>query len=418
MRWPFGLGILDDQPVFLSRWTLSLEHPTVTLFIHTADWQIGKAFARVQDPAKRTLLQEARFRAIGRLGQLVREQAAEFVVVAGDLFESATVPRATVSKALADIGKLSVPVFAIPGNHDHGGTGGLWSQDYFVREQAELAPNLTLLLDFEPLLLDDAVLLPCPLLRRHDSHDPTAWLQRQDLDWQAFGDRPRIVLAHGSVHGFTTETEADEDELEGGAMNRINLARLPEGEIDYIALGDWHGTKAVGERAWYSGALEQDRFARGSDYSAGNALVVQVNRGGAPTVITHRTGSANWHDVQARFNTDADLDGLIGAMKDTIGNRVDEDLVQMTLSGSLGFAARDQLDQRLDVWRNRLLRLKLRDDTTIAPTEAEVEALTERSADPLIAKVASALQAERLAADAEAADIARLALRELYRLAH
>ena len=100
-------------------------------FIHSADWQIGKSFARVEDPSKRALLQDERIRAIGRLGELAQAQGAEFIIVAGDLFESSTVPRSTVSKALSAIGALSLPVYVIPGNHDHGGVGGICDQDYF-----------------------------------------------------------------------------------------------------------------------------------------------------------------------------------------------------------------------------------------------------------------------------------------------
>ena len=85
-------------------------------FLHTADWQLGKVFARVEDPAKRTLLQDARIRAIDRIGDAARAIEAAFIVVAGDLFESSTVPRATVSKALAAIGRLERPVYAIPAN--------------------------------------------------------------------------------------------------------------------------------------------------------------------------------------------------------------------------------------------------------------------------------------------------------------
>ena len=88
----------------------------------------------------------------------------------------------------------------------------------------------------------------------------------------------------------------------------------------------------------------------------------------------------------------------------------------MNLSGALSFAARDELDELLDTWRNRLLRLKLTDETTFAPTDDEIEALTKRSADPLISQVASTLMEARSTSDADEAAIAQQALRELHRL--
>jgi hypothetical protein len=59
----------------------------------------------------------------------------------------------------------------------------------------------------------------------------------------------------------------------------------------------------------------------------------------------------------------------------------------------------------------RLLRVKLEDRVTIAPTEEEMQALAQRPGDPLIESVAGKLIA--LTAG-EKSDIARLALRELY----
>ena len=92
-------------------------------FVHTADWQIGKPFARISDPRKRALVNQARVAVVGRIGRVVEEQGAEFVLVAGDLFDSPSVDKATVSAASGAIGRIPVPVIAIPGNHDHAGPG-------------------------------------------------------------------------------------------------------------------------------------------------------------------------------------------------------------------------------------------------------------------------------------------------------
>src|SRR6187401_2481376 len=148
-----------------------------TTFLHTADWQIGKPFAGVEDIQKRSLLQQERINMLERVAGAARDQNADFVVVAGDLFDSPSVTKATVSAACSAIGKLPIPVFAIPGNHDHGGPGSLWEQPFFRQEQAQLAPNLRMLLTPEAVELENAVLFPCPLLRRHESTDLTAWLR-------------------------------------------------------------------------------------------------------------------------------------------------------------------------------------------------------------------------------------------------
>src|ERR1035441_7569595 len=135
-------------------------------------------------------------------------------------------------------------VYPIPGNHDYAGPGSLWEQEFFRHEWQQLAPNLHLLLKTEPVVLEQAVIFPCPLLRRHEAIDPTTWLRSPNLDLPRFGDKPRMVLAHGSVQGFAA-LESDEEDAGEGLPNQIDLDRLPGETFDYIALGDWHGAKKV-----------------------------------------------------------------------------------------------------------------------------------------------------------------------------
>ena len=72
-----------------------------------------------------------------------------------------------------------------------------------------------------------------------------------------------------------------------------------------------------------------------------------------------------------------------------------------------------ELQQSLESWEARLLRLKLTDLTTTAPSSGELAALTQRAGDPLISRVASQLAGVAAGAGEEAI-IARLALRDLY----
>lgn len=228
-------------------------------FLHTADWQIGKPFQSLEDHAKREALRKQRFDTVRGLKALIDSEKLDFVVICGDLFDSSTPDAATVSSLCSAIGSLEVPVYAIPGNHDYGGPGCIWEQEFFLREQLQLAPNFHILLKPEPVVLENAVLLPCPLLRRHEGSDPTAWLRSEPEGLPS--NLPRIVLAHGSTQGFSSSGDSDQD----SAVNRIDLAQLPQGAYDYIALGDWHGMKEIAPGAWFSGTPEQDRFAKGGN---------------------------------------------------------------------------------------------------------------------------------------------------------
>lgn len=380
-------------------------------FLHTADWQLGKPFAGTDDPQKRALLQNERFNVIRRIGGIIQDHQAEFVVVAGDLFDSPCATKPTVSAACSAIGALKVPVYVIPGNHDHGGPGSLWEQEFFKSQRGELAPNLQILLKPEPVILPSAVLFPCPLLRRHESDDPTLWLRSsQDFGGQ-FGDKPRIVIAHGSVIDFGSF--ADDEETDGNTNNLIDVSRLTEADFDYIALGDWHGAKKVGPKSWYSGTPELDQFVKGSDHNPGNVLVVEAGRGELPNVQMVHSGAIDWHEIVFDFPDDLSLDQLKQRVNERIGTRANRDLLRLQLNGSLGIEASTELNRLIESWGARLLRVKLDDQTIIAPSATELDGLKSRSADPLVSRVAGKLE-ELAKGSGEEAAIARVALRELY----
>lgn len=370
-------------------------------FLHTADWQIGKPFQSISDSSKRERLRQQRLDTVRYLQTLIEEHQIDFVVVCGDLFDSSTPDAATVSALCSAIGHLKVPVYAIPGNHDHAGPGCIWEQAFFLREQRQLAPNLHLLLERKELVLDHAVLLPCPLLRRHESEDPSAWLRREPEGLPH--SLPRIVLAHGSTQGFSSSGETDSE----SGINRIQLEHLPA--YDYIALGDWHGLKQIAPSAWYCGTPEQDRFAKGDANLPGHVLLVETDQSQqTPRVKSVQTGKITWHSLDPfSLAGDADLDFLESQLSTLLGGQTNCDLLQFEVSGTLSFSGLQRFEQLIEILRARLIRLDLEQEIRIEPSDEELNALTQRQ-DPLIASVARELR-ESLDKD----PLARESLREL-----
>jgi DNA repair exonuclease SbcCD nuclease subunit len=388
-------------------------------FLHSADWQIGKPYARVQDPDKRARLRQVRIEAIGRIGAQVVATEARFLLVAGDLFDSPTPSSSDVTAVCQAIGRLGIPVLVIPGNHDHGAPGSVWHSPFFRSEQQRRAPQLQVLLERRPVELDDVLVLPCPLLRRSDSDDPTAWVRQ--LSWDDLpADKARILLAHGSVHGFAAaDLDADEDNP-SSANNRLQLDATLLQQLDYVALGDWHGLKSINTKTWYSGTPEPDRFPRSHDYQGGQILAVTVQRGGSPEVTPLATAALEWQQRRVELQSGSDLDRLESDLAPLLKAEPGQHLLLLEQSGSLGLEAHQRYQRLLERLEAQLLRLKQRGQVEARPDADELVNLIGRADAPLMARVAAELEAELSAAieqqqDAQQRGLLQQALAELHR---
>ena len=86
-------------------------------FIHTADLQLGMTRYFLDADAQARYAQ-ARIDALTSIGVMAAAEDAEFVVVAGDVFETNRVRPRTVGRALEAMATIPVRVFLLPGNHD------------------------------------------------------------------------------------------------------------------------------------------------------------------------------------------------------------------------------------------------------------------------------------------------------------
>jgi hypothetical protein len=123
-----------------------------------------------------------------------------------------------------------------------------------------------------------------------------------------------------------------------------------------------------------------------------------------------------WHDLTFDFAQDS-VSIFRQRLEELLGGRVDQDLLRIELTGSLGMEVAQQLEQTLESLEARLLRLQVANRTVIAPKPDEVAALTQRARDPLTTRVAARLLT-LAAQDSDQSEIARLALRELYAACH
>ena len=187
-------------------------------FLHTADWQMGmKAESIGNKAAKR--VRQARLNAAQRVIQVAKENKAEMILFAGDMFEDNAVDRSLVRKVGEILKSFGKPVFIIPGNHDPLVPGSVWEHSVWKESK-----NLHVIQTAEAIERENCILFPCPIQEKHSTKNPMAW-----IDARQESDKICIAIAHGNVKNIP---EAKELPISEDAPSRYGL--------DYVALGHWH----------------------------------------------------------------------------------------------------------------------------------------------------------------------------------
>jgi DNA repair exonuclease SbcCD nuclease subunit len=283
-------------------------------FIHASDLHIGRKFANIPQPPDgniRGRLMEARHAVIGKLGQAAVDAGAAHVLLAGDTFDTATPSPSVLRQALMAMGETpQVTWWILPGNHDNlRDAEPLWET---IRQDAP--DNVRALTEAAPVeLAPGATLLPCPVAFRAGASDPSEPLDRMESPEGSL----RIGLAHGGVTDFTESGDA------------IAPDRDRSAQLDYLALGDWHGRMAVSERVHYCGTPEQDRFKHGR---RGVCLLVSLDSPGAPPHVEEiEIGSFLWSETELTLHPRQDAAAALTAILPEQGRR--DHLLRVTVGG-------------------------------------------------------------------------------------
>ncbi|GAA3947616.1 exonuclease SbcCD subunit D [Allohahella marinimesophila] len=366
-------------------------------FIHSSDWQLGMTRAFFTEEAAARFSQ-SRIDAIEQLGVLATSHSADFIVVAGDVFESNQLSRTTVLRALEALKSLPVPVFLLPGNHDP--LDG--SSIFLTPEFLSAAPHIVVLKDDEPVPvpgLSDVEVVGAPWRTKHPSTDLCArLLSRLEPSDTAL----RVGVAHGQVN--TLSPDATRPEI-------ISLsaaeAAVQDGRIHYLALGDRHSVTSVGSsgRIWYSGAPVATAF---DEVDPNKALLVDLSEAECKVDVLN---VGDWHFIaeHRHLNGAEDLKLLAEWMSSLRAK--DRTALKIGLTGTISLHCAAELDQLFDTQAELFASLSRRERTsslTIVPDELDEDSL---------ALTGYALEAWRdLQRAAHSDPVAEDALRLFYRL--
>ncbi|MEV5069386.1 exonuclease SbcCD subunit D [Microbacterium sp. LMI12-1-1.1] len=234
--------------------------------LHTSDWHIGRSFhGHATLDALRSVLDA--------LVQQVREHRVDLVIVAGDVFDSAT-PAAgaytLLSETLRGLADAGATVVVTSGNHDSAARLGFQSgllRDgvHVITEPATVGTPVTVTDEHGPVHVYGIPYLEPVLLRtvwpgvRTQADVLTHAMDLVRADVARRGGRS-IAVAHCFAAGVEPTPHLERDIQQGG-LDIVPLSAFDG--VDYMALGHIHGRQQLSPRVRYAGAPLHYSFDEG-----------------------------------------------------------------------------------------------------------------------------------------------------------
>ncbi|WP_116114719.1 metallophosphoesterase family protein [Austwickia chelonae] len=375
--------------------------PGSVRFLHTSDWQLGMTRHFLEGEAQ-SRYAGARLDAVRGIGQTAREHRCDFVVVAGDVFDSNFLASQTLRRSLDALRTIEVPVYLLPGNHDAHNAATIYRSEIFLRERPE---HVHVLDHVGPYPVAPGVeLLAAPLTSNAPISDPTT----KALEAAQPDGVRRILVAHGQVDAINPDRR-DVSAIRLAALEQA----LSEGSIHYVALGDRHSRLSVGATGMvhYSGTPEVTDFR---EQLPGDVLLVELSPQGTGQVEEIHVGRWAFQDLAREVNGSDDLDDLdseLSGLPDA-----DRTVVRYALTGTLSLSEHARLQDLLARHTDRLAGCYAWERHAHLAVYVDGTELTDIGVGGFVTAAVNELAAQAETQGAEAA-VAGDALALLYRLA-
>lgn len=235
--------------------------------LHTGDLHLGRAYQKQEQEDKQVAkrYRKARMEALQNVIRAANDQRCDYVVIAGDLYDSRTVSAALQKEVCDLLGECNCPVFVLPGNHD------FWEgeEDRFWGKFQDLAMENTILLTKQqPVEMGETIFYPCACTDRYSEGNALGWLQeRAERDPKKLN----IGIAHGALEGLSFDREKryyymTQDQLSHCGMDLwlIGHTHMPYPEQEYIK----------NQKVFNAGTPQQTDIA---DNAEGSAFLIEVD---------------------------------------------------------------------------------------------------------------------------------------------
>ncbi|WP_091230317.1 exonuclease SbcCD subunit D [Microbacterium sp. 3J1] len=255
--------------------------------LHTSDWHIGRTFH-----GNSTM--DALAEVLDALTAQVRENDVDVVIVAGDVFDSATPagPAYTLlGDALVALHETGARVIVTSGNHDSAARLGFQARllrdgIHVLTDPLSIGTPVTLADDDGPVHFYGIPYLEPAIVRQHWSGTELrtqAQTLAHAMDLVRAGMREHTGRSVAIAHCFAAGVDATiglEREVRQGGLDVVPLSVF-DGP-DYVALGHIHGRQQVSERVRYSGAPLHYSF--GEQHKPRGSWLVDLDASGLAAV--------------------------------------------------------------------------------------------------------------------------------------
>tara|TARA_R110002049_G_scaffold130820_1_gene289282 strand:+ start:18044 stop:19141 length:1098 start_codon:yes stop_codon:yes gene_type:complete len=318
-------------------------------------------------PEAASRFSQARIDAITALGKLAKQHEAQFIIVAGDVFESNQLSRQTLVRAIDAIESLPVPIFLLPGNHDPLDAASIFSTKEFLG----VGKHIIVLRDMDPVAvpgLPGVEVVGAPWRTKHPNSD----LVRELADsLNSANDIIRIAVAHGQVHILSPDPSRPE------VINLANAEQaIQDHKFQYLGLGDRHSVTEVGDtgRVHYSGAPVATAF---DEADPNKALLAEVELGGDCRVEALEIGAWSFIAEERAMNGLEDL-AAFDKWLNEIPNK-ERTAIKVGFQGSINLATAAALDEVMESKAELFASLRQRERTTdlaIVPDELDQDSVS------------------------------------------
>jgi len=307
--------------------------------IHCADLHLGSKMNSLLSSDKAKVRQNELLFSFEEMVSNAQKTDVKVILISGDLFDSVYVNislKESVKKIIKNA--KGIDFLYLCGNHD---------QENIMKDLEDLDNFKTFDDDWTYYKYDNVVIAGVQLHSNNKSIYDTLLLNENDIN---------IVALHGQISKYDLKNDAE----------IINLTKLKNKNIDYLALGHIHSfdTDKLDDRGiWcYSGCLE----GRGFDECGKKGFVVLESKENKLVHVFVNQSIRTLHEIEFDITNKDDWFDIENDIIETLSSISKEDLIKLVIKGKFNLDLMKQI-RHLDLKLNNIyFFVKIKDESSLA----------------------------------------------------